>query len=272
MTEIAESSGLFATTAAALAESDCEAKLRRTHALVRAFRQGRLLRDATTPLPAAQVGRPTLPRLVHPREMPRRGLGSEKGRICMMHAIAHIEFNAINLALDAVQRFQDMPDAYYADWLRVADEEARHFVMVRDWLRAHGSDYGAFDAHNGLWEMAEKTAGDALERMAMAPRVLEARGLDVTPGIIKKLRQARQDELAAILQLIYDEEIGHVRIGDRWFRYLCGKRGMDAEPTFRSLLKKHFPGGLHGPFNLEARRQAGFSESELAEMKNPVFN
>ena len=266
MTEMLESTGLFATAAAALAASECEVKLRCTHALVQAFRQGVATRCPTTPLPAERVGRPARPRLVHPRHMPRRGIGSTQGRIRMMHAIAHIEFNAINLALDAVQRFQDMPDDYYADWLRVADEEARHFAMVRDWLRAHGSDYGAFDAHNGLWEMAEKTAGDALERMAMAPRVLEARGLDVTPGIIEKLKQAGQDELVTILQVIYDEEIGHVRIGDRWFRYLCAERGMDAESAFQGLLKKHFPGGLHGPFNLEARRLAGFSESELAEM------
>jgi len=181
----------------------------------------------------------------------------------MMHAVAHIEFNAINLALDAVHRFRDMPREYYRDWLRVADEEAQHFSMVRDYLRRHNHDYGDFDAHNGLWEMAEKTAADVLERMALVPRVLEARGLDVTPGIIEKLQQAGDVETVAILEVIYAEEIGHVEIGTRWFRHVCMERGLAPESTFHQLLHKYFPNGLHGPFNLDARARAGFSEAEM---------
>jgi len=249
---------------AALGEADVDAKLCLTHALAVAWAVGALQRKDCAVLEANCVGRPLKPALVHPRNMPRRGLGSVHGRIRMMHAIAHIEFNAINLALDAVHRFQCMPDDYYTDWLQVADEEAKHFAMIRDWLRQQGSDYGAFDAHNGLWEMAEKTTGDVVERMALVPRVLEARGLDVTPGIIEKLRQAGQMDIVAILQVIYQEEIGHVKIGNRWFRHVCAERDLEPESTFFTLLKKHFPNGLHGPFNLDARRDAGFSESELA--------
>lgn len=186
----------------------------------------------------------------------------------MMHAVAHIEFNAMNLALDAVHRFRGMPREYYNDWLRVADEEARHFLMVRDYLREHNHDYGDFDAHNGLWEMAEKTVADVLERMALVPRVLEARGLDVTPGIIEKLNQARDTEAAGILEVIYAEEVGHVEIGTHWFRHICEERGLASDPTFRKLLKKHFPNGLHGPFNLDARARAGFSETEMMCLTN----
>ncbi len=264
MTENTLPAGLFSEVSAALGESDVDAKLRLTHAVAAAWAEGLLQRKNGAVLHANSVGRPAYPKLVHPREMPRRGLGSAHGRIRMMHAIAHIEFNAINLALDAVQRFQAMPNDYYSDWLKVADEEAKHFAMIRDWLRQQGSDYGAFDAHNGLWEMAEKTTDDVVERMALVPRVLEARGLDVTPGIIDKLRQAGQMDIVAILEVIYEEEIGHVKIGNRWFRHVCAERDLEAEATFFTLLKKHFPNGLHGPFNLDARRDAGFSESELA--------
>jgi len=182
----------------------------------------------------------------------------------MLHAIAHIEFNAINLAWDAVQRFRNMPRAYYDDWVRVADEEAYHFGLIRDHLHEYGHDYGDFDAHNGLWEMAEKTAGDALERMALVPRVLEARGLDVTPGMITKLRQGGDARAVDILEIILSDEIGHVQIGTCWFRYLCGERGLEPESTFFYLLSRHFPKGLHGPFNEQARRKAGFSQGEMA--------
>jgi len=181
----------------------------------------------------------------------------------MMHAVAHIEFNAINLALDAVHRFRGMPREYYGDWLRVADEEGRHFLMVRAYLRQHNHDYGDFDAHNGLWEMAEETVADVLERMALVPRVLEARGLDVTPGIIEKLKQAEDVEAVDILEVIYTEEIAHVEIGTRWFLHICEERRLMPDPVFKRLLHKYFPNGLHGPFNLDARRQAGFSGEEM---------
>jgi len=247
----------------ALSESDIDRKLLAAHSLYADWCKGPLQRDDAPVLLAQKAGRPERPHLVHPRSVARRGLGSEHGRITMMHAIAHIEFNAVNLALDAVHRFRDMPDEYYRDWLQVADEEARHFSMVQGWLQLKGSFYGAFDAHNGLWEMAEKTSGDVLERMALVPRVLEARGLDVTPGIIEKLRQAGISDVIAILEVIYQEEIGHVAIGTHWYHYLCEERGLDPLTVFPGLLQRHFPGGLHGPFNEEARLQAGFSDQEM---------
>jgi len=251
-------------TGAALAEVDVDAKIQQTHDIARQWQRNTYSLDHDAPLLTAQkVGRPERPHLVHPRELPKRGLGTQKGRVAMMHAVAHIEFNAINLALDAAHRFRDMPHEYYSDWLRVADEEARHFSMVRDYLRKYNHDYGDFDAHNGLWEMAEKTATDVLERMALVPRVLEARGLDVTPGIIGKLTQAEDAEAVAILEVIYAEEIGHVAVGTHWFRHVCMERGLAPEPAFHQQLHKHFPDGLHGPFNLDARASAGFSESEM---------
>ncbi|MDQ6960741.1 MAG: ferritin-like domain-containing protein [Mariprofundaceae bacterium] len=255
---------VFMVTGTALAETDVDAKIQQTHDIARQWRRGAYSLNGDTPvLNPEEVGRPELPRLVQPRDLPKRGLGTQKGRIAMMHAVAHIEFNAINLALDADHRFRNMPRDYYRDWLRVADEEARHFSMVRDYLRENSHDYGDFDAHNGLWEMAEKTATDVLERMALVPRVLEARGLDVTPAIIDKLRQAGDREAVAILEVIYSEEIGHVKIGTRWFRHICAERGLAPDQVFRKLLKKHFPNGLHGPFNRDARDRAGFSETEM---------
>ena len=211
---------------------------------------------------AEAPGRPERPVLLHPREVPQRGLGSEVGRIALLHAVAHIEFNAINLALDATLRFPDMPDDYYRDWLSVAADEARHFGMLRERLREHGADYGEFPAHNGLWEMAEKTAHDVLHRMALVPRVLEARGLDVTPGMITRLKQAGDTRSADILRVILDEEIRHVAIGTRWFRFCCEQRGEDADTGFRRLLVRYGV-ALRPPLNEAARGAAGFSAEEL---------
>jgi len=209
-------------------------------------------------------GWPEKPELVPGSRVPRRGFATRRGRAVMMHAIAHIEFNAINLALDAVCRFAGMPEAYYADWLKVAAEEAYHFELIRAHLRHLGFDYGDFPAHGGLWDMCEKTAGDVLDRMALVPRVLEARGLDVTPGIQAKLAHAGDENASSILDIILRDEVGHVAIGSRWFNYVCEERGLEPTSTFFALLEKHFPKGLFGPYNLEARQQAGFSEKELA--------
>lgn len=217
--------------------------------------------DPTATL-AAAPGRPDAPALVHPRDVAQRGLGSERGRIGLLHAIAHIEFNAINLALDAALRFPGMPADYYADWCSVAVDEARHFSMLRDRLHEYGADYGELPAHNGLWEMAEKTAHDPLHRMALVPRVLEARGLDVTPGMIERLEQAGDQQSADILRVILEEEVRHVAIGTRWYRFLCASRGLDADATFAALLKVYGV-QLHPPFNDAAREQAGFSADEL---------
>lgn len=161
----------------------------------------------------------------------------------MMHAIAHIEFNAINLALDAVQRFEGMPEQFYADWLRIADEEAYHFELIRAHMRQLGADYGDHNAHSGLWEMCEKTAHDVLIRMALVPRVLEARGLDVTPGIQKKLTQVGDHNAVSLLDIILRDEIGHVEIGNRWFRHCCKARGLKTDETFFKLLDEYYPKG-----------------------------
>lgn len=208
-------------------------------------------------------GRPPKPQLVDARQLPRRGLGSVAGRAALMHAVAHIEFNAINLAWDAVYRFRDMPAAYYADWVAVAADEARHFGMVCERLDALGFKYGDFDAHNGLWDMAVRTADSCLERMALVPRVLEARGLDVTPAMIERLRQVGDMPSVALLEVILDEEVAHVAAGTRWFHWCCERAGVEPDATFDHLVEKHLRGGVKGPFNVEARIAAGFSQAEL---------
>jgi uncharacterized ferritin-like protein (DUF455 family) len=219
--------------------------------------------DAPPPEPIRMPGRPERPRLVHPRELPKRGFGTDEGRAAFVHAIAHIEFNAIDLAWDAVYRFRGMPAAFYVDWVGVANDEARHFAMLRERLQQMGFDYGDFDAHNGLWEMAEKTAHDGLSRMALVPRVLEARGLDVTPGMITRLQGLGDKATVAILEVILREEVAHVAAGSRWFRWYCERAGVDPVRCFRELLAEYARAVLHGPFNLEARSAAGFDDAEL---------
>jgi uncharacterized ferritin-like protein (DUF455 family) len=201
--------------------------------------------------------------LVPPRDLPRRGFGTLEGRAAFIHAVAHIEFNAIDLAWDAVYRFRGMPASYYADWIGVAADEGRHFTLLRARLQEFGYDYGDFDAHNGLWEMAEKTAHDALARMALVPRVLEARGLDVTPGMIVKLRALGDDATADILELILREEVAHVAAGSRWYRWLCERAEVEPRRRFLELLGEYARPVLYGPFNLEARAAAGFDVGEL---------
>jgi len=204
---------------------------------------------------------------VPPRDLPRRRLGSTLGRATLLHALAHIEFNAINLAWDAVYRFREKPEAYYADWVSVAAEEAYHFRLLCERLGVHGFGYGDFDAHDGLWEMARKTAHDPLVRMALVPRVLEARGLDVTPGIIQRLQQAGDSAAVDVLKIILHDEIGHVEIGTRWFRYLCAERGLDPEATFAQLLHQYMKGQVKKPFHYQARKQAGFKEIEMETLE-----
>lgn len=256
---------LFDAARRCLDAATVEGKLEATRAAVQAFRAGALVIDeaAAPPRPIAAPGRPPRPRLVPARDLPRRGLGSVMGRAAFLHAIAHIEFNAIDLAWDAVYRFRGMPPEYYADWLTVADDEARHFGWLRARLRELGHDYGDFDAHDGLWQMAERTAGDGMARMALVPRVLEARGLDVTPGMIARLRQHGDEASAAILVRILEEEIAHVAAGSRWFEWHCWQRGLEPLTTFRALLREHGRTALHGPFNHAARREAGFSADEI---------
>lgn len=258
-------SNLFAAAKRCLDCAEPEGKVALTRQAFESLRDGRLSLedDGVAPLPIGAPGRPERPRLVMPRDVPRRGLGSDAGRAALVHAVAHIEFNAINLAWDAVYRFRGLPDDYYRDWASVAHDEARHFTMLSARLAQLGHAYGDFDAHNGLWQMAIKTAGSCLERMALVPRVLEARGLDVTPGMIARLRSAGDDATADILEVILREEVAHVAAGTRWFRWCCEREGRDPDRVFDELLREHVPGGLKGPFNLEARRAAGFGSAEL---------
>jgi len=211
-------------------------------------------------------GRPVKPELVHPRLVGRRSMATNEGRAMLVHALAHIEFNAINLALDALWRFPGQPEQYYRDWLRVASEEARHFTMLCEHLALLGHHYGDFTGHDSLWEMVEKTRGDVLARMALVPRTLEARGLDAIPPLRAKLAQAGDLAAAAILDVLLVEEVGHVEIGNRWYLHHCALRGLEPVATYDALSVQYKAPTPKGPFNLDARREAGFLEAELARL------
>ena len=215
--------------------------------------------DAADALP----GRPVRPQLIAPKAVPPRGLGSGEGRAALIHALAHIEFNAINLALDVVWRFAAMPPDFYREWMQVAREEAHHFSLLQAHLKTLGYDYGDFSAHNGLWEMAEKTKGDLLARLALVPRTLEARGLDVSPAIRQKLASIGDPAGAAILDVILRDEIGHVAVGNFWYRQVCAQRGLDPLTTFATMAAIHNAPKQRGPFNVKARLAAGFEQAEI---------
>lgn len=218
------------------------------------------------PPPLLQPGRPERPVLLPPAAMPKRKVGTREGHAALLHAVAHIEFNAIDLALDCVWRFAAMPTAFHADWLRIAAEEAYHFGLVCARLEALGFFYGDFPAHNGLWEMALKTMDDPLARMALVPRVLEARGLDATPVIQEKLRQIGDTASLAVLDVILRDEVGHVAAGDRWFRWLCAERSLPPEETYQALVERFRAPLPHPPVNWAAREQAGFSRAEVERL------
>jgi uncharacterized ferritin-like protein (DUF455 family) len=212
-------------------------------------------------------GRPPLPRLIPPGEVPKRTPFTAEGRAALVHAICHIEFNAINLALDAVWRFDGMPEDFYRDWMRVAHEESQHFELLHQQLQAMGHRYGDFEAHDGLWEMCEKTAGDITARMALVPRTLEARGLDATPLIQARLRKVGTPDALRIvegLDVILHEEIGHVEIGNRWYRWLCERQGLEPVQHYKALVERYRAPRLRPPFNTKAREAAGFSAEEIA--------
>ncbi|MHA6267589.1 ferritin-like domain-containing protein [Aliiroseovarius sp. CAU 1755] len=203
--------------------------------------------------------RPARPELKDPRDVPRRRPGSRDGQIALLHAVAHIELNAVDLHWDIIARFTDtpMPMGFYDDWVKAADEEAKHFNLLSDSLEALGSHYGALAAHAGMWRAAEDTARDLLGRLAVVPMVLEARGLDVTPGMIEVFRKAKLDDTVAALEVIYAEEVGHVAYGSKWFHFLCGRHELDPKDTFHTLVRTYFHGALKPPFNEEKRAEAG---------------
>lgn len=211
-------------------------------------------------------GRPPRPQLVAPRAVPQRAVGTTEGRAGLLHALAHIEFNAINLALDAVWRFAGMPADYYRDWLRVAAEEAQHFGLLAAHLATLEVRYGDFPAHDGLWQMAERTGDDVLARMALVPRTLEARGLDASPAVRDKLLSAGDLAGAAIIDLLLRDEIGHVATGNRWFHHLCRERTLEPVSTYAQLTARYRAPRLRGPFNLAARRAAGFLPEEIVAL------
>jgi uncharacterized ferritin-like protein (DUF455 family) len=259
---------LYQQIEAAILTSDAGRKCALTTQLHHAWRQGMLsCRAQSVILPMDDPGRPQEPELVDPRKLERRSVATELGRIRLLHAVAHIEFNAINIALDAVYRFREMPQQFIDDWLLVATEEARHYQLLERELRRRGSYYGAHRAHRGLWDMVCQTRDNVLHRMALVPRVMEARGLDVTPGMIAKFKQIDDQAAVEILEIIYRDEVGHVRIGNYWYQQLCEQQGVDAVATFRELIKRYMGGKLRGPFNWPARLEAGFQSAELSALE-----
>jgi uncharacterized ferritin-like protein (DUF455 family) len=259
---------LFESACYCLLADKVDEKLQRVKELQSDWQTGALSQDSNIQLPdIVEAGHPEKPELVSPREVPKRRLGSPEGQAAMIHAIGHIEFNAINLACDAVFRYRDLPPEFYGDWIRVAAEEVYHFSLIRERLRQLGYDYGDFPAHTGLWDLARQTTADLLQRMALVPRMMEARGLDVTPGIIKRFRQIEDQDTVEILEIILHDEIGHVQAGSRWFNYVCQQRGVEPEATYFKLLTDYTGGKMRCPLHIQARLEAGFSESELHRLE-----
>jgi uncharacterized ferritin-like protein (DUF455 family) len=258
---------LFEDAVSCLAAREPDEKITKTRKAAAAWARGELTLEADAC--ETRNERPGLPArlvLVSPFEVPRRRLGGRRGVAPFVHAIAHIEFNAINLAWDCIQRFRDLPRDYYSDWVRVAADEAEHFGLLRARLHALDSEYGDFPAHEGLWEMAEKTSADLLERMALVPRYLEARGLDVAPSMIQRLERNGDMATAGVVRLILREEVAHVAAGSRWFRHVCEARGLDSDVEFIRLVRTRLAGRIKGPLNRDDRARAGFSAAELDEL------
>lgn len=259
---------LSTAIASVMAITDARQKAQTTRHLIAAWHDGHH-QELGTAIPPDRPGRPDHPLLRPPREVPRRRITqSAPGRIALIHAIAHIELNAIDLALDMACRFiaQRLPRDFYVDWLSVADDEARHFLMLTDRLAGLEAAYGDLPAHDGLWQAAHETADDFLARLAIAPLVLEARGLDVTPMMIEKLRGVGDDATADALAIIMNDEIGHVAIGKKWFDYSCGMQRLDPVSTWHRLVGTYFRGPLKPPFNIAARTAARFSAAFYAPM------
>lgn len=257
-------SGLYQQALGVLQINDADEKMQATRRLARNWGEQRLCGNTPTDMPDMPA-RPNKPELVPPGDVPRRRPGSPEGRAALLHAVAHIEFNAINLALDMICRFgsdnripAERREEFADDWMKVADDEARHFGLICERLKSLGYHYGDFPAHNGLWEAALSTRHDLAARLAIAPMVLEARGLDVTPGMIKKFERINDAESARILHIIYNDEVYHVQTGTKWFHEIARIMEKPAEDYFKTLVKTHFKGQLKPPFNHLARNQAGF--------------
>ena len=256
-----------AACAHVLLTPDPSAKLKAARAVARAWRQGRLDARFDAAMPD-RPARPALPELLPPNRMPKRGkIGSERARTAMLHALAHIEFVAIDLAFDLVGRFgRQFPDAFIDQWMQVGAEEAMHFALLDRRLRQMGSHYGALPAHDGLWQAAEETATDALARLAIVPMVLEARALDITPATVDRFESVGDHVSARMLRRIMADEIRHVSAGTTWFNWATNRLGIDSPNHYQILVKRHFRGGLKAPFNASARRQAGLTEEYYAAL------
>ena len=250
-----------------LAITDPQIKVDQLKQLFDEYQQERIDLDISSVLNADGLtlpGRPQKPELVPPLSVPKRKMDTVEGRLSLLHSLAHIEFNAMNLALDAIWRFADMPTQYYVDWLKVAKEEAYHFSLIESHLQSVGVAYGDYPAHNSLWEMVERTSDAVIARMALVPRTMEARGLDAVPAIRDRFQQIKDHQVVQILEIILRDEVGHVLIGNQWFNFLCAKEGLSPIKAYKELARQYCAPVLRAPFNLEARKQAGFTAEELS--------
>lgn len=264
MTELPHIESLRGGTTAAIAAADLDLKTALAQETARRwFARTLSMRSPRDQALPPRPGRPERPELIPPRHMEKRSLHTLKGRIALLHALAHIELNAVDLALDIVARFttERVPHSFFDGWMQVAFEEAKHFRLIRDRLRELGADYGDLPAHDGLWQAAHDTRNDLTARLAVVPLILEARGLDVTPTLQTKMRETGDDASADILDVIYNDEKGHVAVGAKWFRFLCARERKDPSATFRELVRANFRGPLKPPFNDVARAEAGLTPS-----------
>ena len=249
----------------ALASTDLNKKLNQVKVVYESFKSHQMTIDSKVDIQHTYhlPGAPLTPQIVPPRLVEKRSTSTEQGKLIFVHALAHIEFSAINLALDIIWRFKDLPDQFYSDWLQIAYEEHLHFNLLNDYLKKFDLSYGSFNAHNSLWEMADRTRHDLIHRLALIPRTMEARGLDVTPPIIEKFKQQKDDDIAAILQIIFEEEIRHVSIGNIWYRWACKAQKLAPHETYKNLLKTYDIKLNYEKLNKEARYKAGFLKEEL---------
>ncbi len=255
------------TALAILANTDVQSKVEQLQCLFADYHQQRSHLDVTREFLAQHLtlpGRPQKPELVPPLQVPKRKMDTIEGRASLLHSLAHIEFNAMNLALDAIWRFPNMPTQYYEDWLKVAKEEAYHFSLINNHLCSYNFRYGDFPAHNSLWEMVERTSDAVIARMALVPRTMEARGLDAVPAIRDRFKQVKDTKAVEILEIILHDEIGHVLIGNRWFNFLCANDNLSPITAYRDLARQYRAPTLRGPFNIDARERAGFTQEELS--------